>query len=213
VKRWRVRLRDLLGSNDPQLQGSLRAQVDAALRGARLAREVIAGRVASDDARDRIGEIEHEGDRQRANLVDALSHSLAPPFDREDLFRLSRSIDDVLDNLRDFVREYDLFEAPEGARFEPVLAAIEEGLERLQTAIERIVDRPAGLTLGALAAKKVGNQVRQEYQLAVAALLNEGPVTTELLKCRELLRRLDVVGLRLGEAADSLADGAMKRSH
>jgi uncharacterized protein len=213
MNRLRRAVRDLIGSNESELVSSLRAQVDAARRGARLAHEVVTGGVPSDEARDAIGEIEHEGDGYRANLVDALAHSLAPPFDREDLFRLSRSIDDVLDNLRDFVREFDLFQAPEGARFERVLAAIEEGLERLEVAVEQIVEQPAELTLGALAAKKVGNQVRQEYQSAVAELLNEGPVTTELLKCRELLRRLDVVGLRLGEAADSLADGAMKRSH
>jgi uncharacterized protein len=213
MNRLRRAVRDLIGSNESELVSSLRAQVDAARRGAHLAHEVVTGQVPSDEARDAITEIEHEGDGYRAKLVDALAHSLAPPFDREDLFRLSRSIDDVLDNLRDFVREFDLFQAPEGARFERVLAAIEEGLERLEVAVEQIVDRPAELTLGALAAKKVGNHVRQEYQAAVAELLNEGPVTTELLKCRELLRRLDVVGLRLGEAADSLADGAMKRSH
>ena len=33
----------------------------------------------------------------------------------------------------------------------------------------------------------------------------------EVLKCRELLRRLDVVGLRLNEAADRLSDAAVKR--
>ena len=32
----------------------------------------------------------------------------------------------------------------------------------------------------------------------------------DVLKCRELLRRLDVVGLRLNEAADVLADAAVK---
>jgi len=33
----------------------------------------------------------------------------------------------------------------------------------------------------------------------------------EVLKSRELLRRLDVVGLRLNEAADVLSDAAVKR--
>jgi hypothetical protein len=32
------------------------------------------------------------------------------------------------------------------------------------------------------------------------------------MKARDLLRRLDVVGLRLNEAADALADAAVKRS-
>jgi hypothetical protein len=36
-------------------------------------------------------------------------------------------------------------------------------------------------------------------------------VTMELIKRRELLRRLDVVGLRLIEAVDALSDGLLKR--
>jgi hypothetical protein len=45
------------------------------------------------------------------------------------------------------------------------------------------------------------------------ASLFEQEVSTELLKRRELLRRLDVVGLRLGECADALSDAMLKRSH
>jgi uncharacterized protein len=206
-------IRELVGSNEPRLVHALQSQLSSAISGAHLAGEVVAGRLPPDVGRQTIGEIEHEGDRHRGRLVDALGRALVTPFDREDLFRLSRSIDDVLDNLRDFVREYDLFDAPPGTAFVPVLAAIEDGLKQLQTAVERIVERPAGLTRGALAAKKMGNQVRQEYQAAVAELLRGEEVTMHVLKCRELLRRLDVVGLRIGEAADALADGAMKRSH
>jgi uncharacterized protein len=206
-------VRELVGSNEPRLVNALQSQLTSAIAGAHLAGEVVAGQLPADVGRQTIGEIEHEGDRYRERLVDALGRALVTPFDREDLFRLSRSIDDVLDNLRDFVREYDLFDAPPGTAFVPVLAAIEDGLKQLQAAVERIVERPAGLTRGALAAKKMGNQVRQEYQSAVAELLRGEEVTMHVLKCRELLRRLDVVGLRIGEAADALADGAMKRSH
>jgi uncharacterized protein len=213
MRRMRSLVRDLFGSNEPRLVAALQAQIRAAERGADMALDVVRGERSSDDARQEIGRIEHDGDRHRAQLVDTLGHALVTPFDREDLFRLSRSIDDVLDNLRDFVREYDLFGAPEGAKYVPVLAAIRDGLGQLEVGVQSILDQPASLTTDALAAKKVGNQVRQAYQEAVADLLTTDHVTPDLLKCRELLRRLDVVGLRLGEAADALADGAMKRSH
>ena len=67
--------------------------------------------------------------------------------------------------------------------------------------------RPRQRVLCATAA----GQVRRLYQQKLAELLNE-PLDNETLKRRELLRRLDVVGLRLGEAADALADGVLKRS-
>jgi predicted nucleic acid-binding protein len=38
-----------------------------------------------------------------------------------------------------------------------------------------------------------------------------GELRMGVLKEREALRRLDVVGLRLGEAADALSDAAMKQ--
>ncbi len=63
-----------------------------------------------------------------------------------------------------------------------------------------------------LDANKASNAIRRRYQEGVAALLI-GTVDATMLKRRELLRRLDVVGLRLGEAADALADGAVKRHH
>lgn len=212
MRRVKGLVRKLAGSNEAELVASLHAQVGSALKGADLASAALTGRVSSDVARETMGEVEHEGDAFRADLITSLGHSLVTPFDREDLFRLSRSIDDVLDNLRDFVREYDLFGAPGGERFLPVLAAVSESLMCLGAAVTRIVAEPAGITRGALEAKKVGNQVRQAYQVALAELLEE-PLSTDLVKARELLRRLDVVGLRLGDAADALADGAMKRSH
>lgn len=213
MKRIRRFGRELLGTNEGKLVKVLHAQVDCAINGTELAHQLVNGRVDSGEARRAMAEIEHAGDHHRARLVDALGRSLVTPFDREDLFRLSRSIDDVLDNLRDFTREYDLYGSPDGSPCAPVMVAIEDGLQRLREAIGHMIEQPTSLTQGALSAKKVGNQVRQEYQAAMAVLLDTDEVTSELLKQRELLRRLDLVGLRIGESADALADGAMKRSH
>ncbi|TDU87996.1 hypothetical protein EV138_1535 [Kribbella voronezhensis] len=70
----------------------------------------------------------------------------------------------------------------------------------------------AEATMTTLAVRKCAGRVRQLYQSSVADLF-EQEVSTDLLKRRELLRRLDVVGLRLGECADALSDAMLKRSH
>ena len=62
-----------------------------------------------------------------------------------------------------------------------------------------------------LAARKAVGRVRRRYQVELARIFAE-PLSPETLKRRELLRRLDVVALRLGEAVDALADGELKRS-
>jgi len=204
--------RDLRGGSGKEIAARLAGQVDATVEGVGLARSAVLGRLPSDAARDRVVDVEHRGDQQRAELVELLASSLVTPIDREDLFRLSRSIDDVLDNLRDFVREFDLLQVDGSQLFPGLLDAIEDGLGHLAEAIGQLEDEPGKASPGALAAKQVCNRIRHRYQQAVAEVLDGPAVTPQMLKRRELLRRLDVVGLRLGEAADALVDGAVKRA-
>lgn len=195
---------------DATLVDLLRHQVASAIEGINVARAAVRGDVASEQARRDMARVEHEGDRRRSEAVTRLASAFANPIDREDLFRLSRSIDDILDNLQDFVRELDLFDVPPGPGQDDMLVAVGQGLEDLDQAIAAIAQDPLQIRAKSLAVRK--NEVRRLYQVAVARTLS-GPIDATCLKNRELLRRLDVVGLRLGEAADALADGAVKRSH
>ncbi len=188
---------------------TLEAQLTEAAAACRLARSVAEGRITSADALLRIAEIEHRGDAMRSELVTRLTGVLAAPIDREDLFRLSRSIDDVLDNLRDFVRAWDMYDVAAAGRFSGLLDAAARGIEDLQLAIQAIARDPNDVTT-ALATKKSANEIRRQYEIELGRLFRGEP-TMEVVKSRELLRRLDVVGLRLNEAADRLSDAAIKR--
>ncbi|MFF0309624.1 DUF47 domain-containing protein [Streptosporangium sp. NPDC004379] len=232
-------LRDLSGRTDRTLADLVVAQLQAAARGVALARAAAGGELRPGEARRRMALVEHEGDAGRARLVTRLRRSVTSPVDREDLFRLSRSVDDVLDALRDFVREADLYEAPPDPLHEPVLAALADGVDRLTAAVGLLADRPRAAADAALRAKKVG--VRPAYQRAVATLLvrpeparparsvqpsqstepvqtaqslqptqNVQPVQTALISLL-LLNRLDTAGAHLAAAADALADGVVKR--
>ncbi|MCL4508020.1 MAG: DUF47 family protein [Chloroflexi bacterium] len=185
-------------------------QLRATTGAAELVREVVEGMTPVTEARARIKGIENDGDRTRGELVLALSRAFTTPIDREDLFRLSRSVDDVLDNLRDFLREADLFGVEDLTPCAPLLPPVLEALERLSRAAMLLTSLVPEVSLEALAARKAGNLIRRNYEEELARLF-ERPLTGELLKQRELLRRLDVVGLRIGEAADALADGYIKR--
>lgn len=208
--RLRRKVGQLTGSIDTDLADRLAAQVAATRRGVALARSAAVGGSDSAEMGHRIDAIEREGDDARAGLITMLSSALMTPFDREDLFRVSRSIDDVLDNLQDFVREVGLYHVSDEG-FLVILDAVDECLAELAHAFaEPLGDRPT-LIAHALAASKASNRVRRCYQDELAQLFGSDEVTMTLLKHRELLRRLDVVGLRLGEAADALADGAVKR--
>ncbi|MEU6429278.1 DUF47 family protein [Microbispora sp. NPDC046973] len=203
---------DLRGRSARRVVGLVRGQIAVARDGAGLARATAAGATDRSAARARMAEVEHEGDAARAELVETLRRVLATPIDREDLFRLSRSIDDVLDHLRDYVRETDLF-GPEDLGFavEPLQAVI-DGLDELDAAVLKMLDDPGSVTVAVLATRKCCNRLRQLCQARLAELFS-GPLRMETLRERELLARLDAVGRRLGEAADALADAMLKRSH
>ncbi len=67
-----------------------------------------------------------------------------------------------------------------------------------------------GALAGAARDAKHENRTRSAYHEEMARLLG-GELTMRAIGDRELLRRLDVAGLRLGEAADALASGGLKR--
>jgi len=204
--------RDLTGRNDGVLTRHLVGQLDATLEGVVLARAAGRGDVERGVARERMVDIEHSGDEHRRHLVLLLARALAPPMDREDMFRLSRSVDDILDNLRDLVRELDLFAIEQEDLLDELLEGVEVGVLALRCAVSAISTKPSVSRTYALQARK--SDIRPRYQQAMAQLLgDEGPVTSATLKRRELLRRVDVIGLRMGEAANALADGAVKRSN
>lgn len=211
VSRFRRLAQDLSGRSSDRLIALLAEQLTHTLGGARLVAELTAGQISLDEAHDRMRDLEHDGDEARARLITELGTVLSTPIDVEDLFRISRSVDDVLDNFRDFVRECDLYH-PAGLEFaDPLAQAFVQGLEDFQPAIDRLASSAGALRDATFETRKGATQIRRLYQEQLAELF-DGPIDGETLKRRELLRRLDVVGLRLGEAAAALADGAFKRS-
>ncbi|HEX6967995.1 MAG TPA: DUF47 family protein [Micromonosporaceae bacterium] len=209
--RLRRLLDDLTGGSHKRVVAILLQQIDTARDGVALAIAVTTGATRPADARARMSEVEHRGDAYRARLVPELSAALTTPIDREDLFRLSRSVDDVVDHLRDYVRETDLYAVRLPASAVELLEQVDAGLRDLRRAVDRLLPKPEEVPAAALAAHKHAGQVRHLYSEALARLL-DGDIDAVVLKRRELLRRLDVLGLRLAECADALADAMVKRS-
>jgi predicted phosphate transport protein (TIGR00153 family) len=75
-----------------------------------------------EDGRELISQIkehEHEGDRLTTQLVGLLNRTFVTPFDRDDIFRLATSIDDICDLVDEAalnVELYDVRRIPERAR-------------------------------------------------------------------------------------------------
>lgn len=201
-------LRELTGRAARDYAQLLTAQVTAAVAAAEALRDHLTDGPKSIAAV--IDEYEDAGDAARGELVQELARALATPLDREDLFRVSRSVDDVLDNLRDFAHEMELYQPDEPKFSVGMLSAIIVALQTLEQAVGALDGSLADVRKLADRAKHQSNDVRRQYELAVAALFQQD-LTMATLRDRELLRRLDVVGLRIGEAVEALTDGTLKR--
>jgi uncharacterized protein Yka (UPF0111/DUF47 family) len=201
---------ELTGASDRELIAGLRRQLAVARDAADVAEQLVGGRLPSDEARAEAARIEQAGDDARDDVFALLSNLLTTPVDREDLYRLSRALEDVIDNLRDFVREADLLGIGADELLAPVVAATAAALERLRGPLEDIGDDLPAAGRAAIEGHREINEVRRTYQQGLARLY-EGELEMATLKRRDLLRRLDIIGLRLGEAVGALSDGAMKR--
>lgn len=210
--RWARLWRDLLGRSDSVFVDLLLRQVAIGTQAARTLVEAQEERRPSSDVRAELVALEQDGDDVRTTLITELARALTTPIDSEDLYRLSRSLDDVLDNLRDFAIELDAYGGEPSERFVRPLDALALGLDELAGSINRLQHGVAEVAGPARAAKKA-NDAREAFHEEMSALLEDGEgVSMRTLRDRELLRRLDVAGLRLAAAADALVSGALKRA-
>jgi hypothetical protein len=201
-------VREVSGDGDRLLIAQIAEQLRVAGEGARLAVDVVTETTTTTAGRAEMAVLEHAGDQARAAFIRRLGVSLATPMDREDLYRLSRAVDDVLDTLRDFVRELDLLGV--GNR-EPLIAPAEAVRDAIAALGEAVSDTSAdsrNLAMAVLVAKK--NSVRRSYQLGLRDVLCAQP-SGETIKQFALLCRLDAVGGCLDDAANALLDGVIKR--
>jgi uncharacterized protein Yka (UPF0111/DUF47 family) len=209
--RWRRLWRDLIGRGDEVFVELLCAQVSITLTAAKLLRDAQQHDELPADVRDEIHRLEDEGDQRRRALLTEMGRALTTPIDREDLFRLSHSLDDVLDNLRDFTVELDRYGAEPDERFTAPLEALVQGLGQMEQAIIQLTEATDDVSAAENAGKHA-NDARSAYHDSMSELLHEDEVTMRTLRQRELLRRLDVAGIRLGQAASALTSGALKRA-
>ena len=164
----------------------------------------------------KIDETEKSADEVRRVLIEELMHTFVTPFDREDIFSLSREVDDILDYANTTVDEMEVLEVPP-THFMQRMAALlyEAGLE-LQLAVERVQDNHLTVANDHIQrAKSMENQVETVYREALADLFR-GPKNVDhimkMLKMREIYRHLSNAADREDMAANVIADIVMKMS-
>ena len=158
-------------------------------------------------------DIENEADELRRILIDELNRTFVTPMDREDIFALSRAVDDVVDYAHSTVQEMAVFGVQPNEYLKRMVAVLREATEELYLAIKNIKDRPNLASEHAARAKVLENQAEAIYREGIADLFKE-PHSVEdlihLLKMREIYRHLSNAADRGDETANIISDIVVK---
>jgi len=157
---------------------------------------------------------EKDADEVRRILIDELNRSFVTPIDREDLFALSRAIDDVLDYADSTVEEMVMLGVQPNPYLIRMVSLLRDAAEEINRGVQRLEDRPNVANDHAVRAKALENRVEGVYREAIGALFN-GPRdvehVVEMLKLREIYRHLSNAADRGDEAANLIGDIVVKQ--
>jgi len=158
---------------------------------------------------------EKEADEARRILIDELNRRFVTPFDREDIFALSRSIDDVVDYADSTVSEMVVLKVQPTAYMQRIATLLKDAAYEIHQAVLRLQKHPAVAIDHAQRAKALENRVEAVYREAIAALFS-GPEdvhhVVEMLKLREVYRHLSNAADRGDEAANIISDIVVKKT-
>ncbi len=156
---------------------------------------------------------EKEADEVRRILIDELNRTFVTPFDREDIFAISRAIDDVLDYADSTVDEMEVLEVAPTSYMQRIASLLRDAAYEILLAVQRLKKHPAVAIDHAQRAKALENRVESVYREAIADLFS-GPEDVhhivEMLKMREVYRHLSNAADRGDEAANVISDIVVK---
>ena len=141
-----------------------------------------------------VKDAEKEADELRRILVEALHQAFVTPMDREDIYALSRAIDDIVDYANSTVDEMEIYGVASDDR-------LREMVDILRKAAREIDD--------AVKAKFFENAMEKAYHSALADLFKKTD-TVYMLKMREIYRHLSNAADRGDEAANIICSIVMK---
>lgn len=186
---------------DGDVLGLLEAQIEVTVRGMDAFALWGAGEAAHSDT---VRAAEHEADERKRDLVAAVRESFTTPLDPEDLFELSRGLDEVLNGAKNMVREADALSIAPDRTMGEMCAELAEGVRHLQGAFAALGHEPQAADTQAAAAIKAQRNLERTYRAAMSELIGRDDLR-EVLGHQELYRRL----MRISDAIVAVADRVM----
>jgi uncharacterized protein len=178
--------------------------------GARLLQDILKNPNDLGTRLDQLQAIEHRGDELTHAIITTLNQTFITPFDREDIHRLTSSLDDVLDYVNSAGMRLRLYriEAPPPVASELAGLIVEQSeelakgvslLEQNQRVLEHCVE-----------VHRLENEADRISRNAIAELFDEEKDPIRLIKMKELYEVLETATDKAEDAANVLEAVALK---
>ncbi len=164
-------------------------------------------------AAEQLREKEKQADEVRRILIDELNRTFVTPMDREDIFALSRAIDDVLDYAYSTADEMEILNVEPTPHMRRIASLLRDAAYELYMAVSRLEGHARVAGEHAQRAKALENRVEGVYREALADLFTDPKDIqdiTRMLKQREVYRHLSNAADMGDEAANVIADIVVK---
>jgi uncharacterized protein len=162
---------------------------------------------------ERVSQLETEADEVRRILIDELNHTFVTPFDREDIFSLSLTIDDILDYAESTVDEMVMLNVKPNPYLERMVSLLSDAATEIYRGVQRLEDHPNVANDHAVRAKALENRMEGVYREALADLFKDPEDLDgimDMLKLREIYRHLSNAADRGDQAANVIGDIVVK---
>ena len=156
-----------------------------------------------------VKEIEHQADELRRVLIEGLDTSFVTPMDREDIFALSRVVDDIVDYANTTVDEMEIYNVGPDKHLQEMVDILRKGAREIADAVKILKSYPHIAMDHAIQAKTYENIMEKAYHAALADLFKRTD-TVYMLKMRELYRHLSNAADRCDAAANIICSIVMK---
>jgi uncharacterized protein len=178
---------------DEQFFGLFNEMADEIRVAARQLEEMLATDPPDTSKVDLIKEAEHRCDALTHDAIQRLHRTFVTPFDREDLYALAASLDDVMDAIDHaaaLVRLYKIEKIRPGAR--ELARTVTQSAERLHAALESLA-RKTPVQPHAVEINRLENEADRAYQEAIRSLFENETDPITVIKWKELLDMLEQV--------------------
>jgi predicted phosphate transport protein (TIGR00153 family) len=179
-------------------------------RGARLLQAMLAPDRPVWDKAEEIKEAEHKCDFLTHELIRRLHRTFVTPLDREDIYELAKSLDDVMDAIDASATMINIYQIQNvRPRARELVRIIVESSDQILVGV-RALDKRDGVAAAAVEINRLENEADRIHQEAVRRLFEDQTDPIVIMKWKEILDILEEATDRCEDVANVLEGVVVK---